>query len=358
MILANVLYVSVSGPLIDVEDSEHVECLTTPMKTPDRPQKKFVTTKKKNPLGETNTNVTPITPFARPVARLKIFSSGEENTPPFSPPKTKTRRKALPKSVKETPSILKTPTYSSPKTKLKRKSLPKFVIKTPSNQNPSKTSQKPFTIYSDEAFSAPNTITSKSKPTERKQPKAKKTVTQSKVESKKSTKETLSPSINSILGKKPDVNVKTEIIPVDDDIIRKSKRTNTLAWKTYGKSKIPLKKECHQTGEISQGKEENKKRGEDVFLLDKMQMAISNVEESAQSKNASSTKFSSSLSLPKKPSLADLCSSFSELNTKDNKGSCKISDSKDDCDLVEGTPPDPPKKTFTLRSKKARSNKV
>lgn len=342
------LYVLVSGSLIDVEDSEHVECLTTPMKTPDRPLKKFVTTKKNNPLGETNTNVTPITPFARPVARLKIFSSGEENTPPFSSPKTKTRRKALPKSVKETLSILKTPTYSSPKTR------PKFVIKIPSNQKPSKTSQNPFTIYNDEEFSAPNTITSKSKPSERTQPKAKKTVTQSKVESKKSTKETLSPSVNSILGKKPDEKVKTETIPVDDEIIRKSKRTNTLAWKTYGKSKIPLKKEC-QTGEISQGKEENKKRG-DVFLLDKMQMAISNVEESAQSKNASSTKFSSSL--PKKPSLADLCSSFSELNTKDNKGSCKISDSKDDCDLVEGTPPDPPKKTFTLRSKKARSNKV
>lgn len=340
------LYVLVSGSLIVVKDSEHVECLTTPMKTPDRPLKKFVTTKKKNPLGETNTNVTPITPFARPVARLKIFSSGEENTPPFSPPKTKTRRKALPKSVKETPSILKTPTYSSSKT------IPKFVLKTPSNQKPSKTSQKPFNIYNDEEFSAPNTITSKSKPIERN-----KTVTQSKVESKKSTKETFSPSVNSILGKKPDVKVKTETIPVDDEIIRKSKRTNTLAWKTYGKSKIPLKKEC-QTGEISQGKEENKKRGEDVFLLDKMQMAISNVEESAQSKNASSTKFSSSLSLPKKPSLADLCSSFSELNTKDNKGSCKISDSKDDCDLVEGTPPDPPKKTFTLRSKKARSNKV
>lgn len=345
------LYVLVSGSLIDVEDSEHVECLTTPMKTPDRPLKKFVTTKKKNPLGETNTNVTPITPFARPVARLKIFSSGEENTPPFSSPKTKTRRKALPKSVKETPSILKTPTYSSPK------AIPTFVIKIPSNQKPSKTSQNPFTIYNDEEFSAPNTITSKSKPSERTQPKAKKTVTQSKVESKKSTKETLSPSVNSILGKKPDVKVKTETIPVDDEIIRKSKRTNTLAWKTYGKSKIPLKKEC-QTGEISQGKEENKKRGEDVFLLDKMQMAISNVEESAQSKNASVTKFSSSLSLPKKPSLADLCSSFSELDTKDNKGSCKISDSKDDCDLVEGTPPDPPKKTFTLRSKKARSNKV
>lgn len=351
------LYALVSGPLIVVEDSEHVECLTTPMKTPDRPLKKFVTTKKKNPLGETNINVTPITPFARPVARLKIFSSGEENTPPFSPPKTKTRRKALPKSVKETSPILKTPTYSSPKTKLKRKSFPKFVIQTPSYQKPSKTSQKPFTIYNDEEFSAPYTITSKSKPTERKQPKAKKTVTQSKVESKKSTKETLSPSVNSILGKKPDVKVKTEIIPVDDEIIRKSKRTNTLARKTYGKSKIPLKKEC-QIGEISQVKEENKKRGEDVFLLDKMQLAISNVEESAQSKNANSTKFSSSLSLPKKPSLADLCSSFSELDTKDNKGSFKISDSKDDCDLVEGTPPDPPKKTFTLRSKKARSNKV
>lgn len=345
------MYVLVSGSLLVVEDSEHVECLTTPMKTPDRPLKKFVTIKKKNPLGETNTNATPITPFARPVARLKIFSSGEENTPPFSPPKTKTRRKALPKSVKETPSILKTPTYSSPKT------IPKFVLKTPSNKKPSKTSQKPFTIYNDEEFSAPNTITSKSKPTERKQPKAMKTVTQSKVKSKKSTMETLSPSVNSILGKKPDVKVKTETIPVDDEIIRKSKRKNTLAWKTYGKSKIPLKKEC-QTGEISQGKEENKKREEDVFLLDKMQIAISNVEESAQSKNASSTKFSSSLSLPKKPSLADLCSSFSELNTKDNKGSCKISDSKDDCDLVEGTPPDPPKKTFTLRSKKARSNKV
>lgn len=351
------LYVLVSGSLIVVEDSEaKADCQTTPMKTPDRPLKKFVTTKKKNPLSETNTNVTPITPFARPVARLKIFSSGDENTPPISPAKTKQRRRAIPKSVKETPSIPKTPPFSSPKTKQKRKALPKFVIETPSIRKPTKSSQKPFTVYNDDEFSAPYSVTPTSKPTARKQQKAKKTESQSKVESEKSTKKTLSPSVSSISDVKPDVKLETEVIPVDD-IIRKSKRTNTTAWKTYGKSKIPLKKEC-QTVEIPQGKEDNKKGRKNVFLLDQMQMAISNVEESAHSKNESSSKFSSSLSLPKKPSLADLCSSFSELNTKDSKDSCKISDSKDDCDLVEGTPPDPPKKKLALRSKKARSNKV
>lgn len=355
------LFVLVSGSLIVVEDSEaKADCQTTPMKTPDRPLKKFVTTKKKNPLSETNTNVTPITPFARPVARLKIFSSGDENTPPISPAKTKQKRRAIPKSVKETPSIPKTPPLSSPITKQKRKALPNFVIETPSIRKPTKSSQKPFTVYNDdELLSAPYSAIPTSKPTARKQQKAKKTETQSKVESEKSTKKTLSPSVSSISDEKPDVKLETEVIPVDDDIIRKSKRTNTTAWKTYGKSKIPLKKEC-QTVEIPQGKEENKKGRKNVFLLDQMQMAISNVEESAHSKNKSSTNFSSSLSLPKKPSLADLCSSFSELNTKDSKDSCKIkvSDSKDDCDLVEGTPPDPPKKIFALRSKKARSNKV
>lgn len=313
-------FLLVLGPKVVIEAQK-----STPPKI-QTPKSLKIAASEDSPLATKDTNIKPITPFLRPVRRLRMPSSGEENTP-----------------------------VATAKQKRKTKVLPKFPNETP--QNKSKlynSSGTPFVIVDDNGLAvgvSGNKSVSRSR---------KKTTDRScgflpepKITYKKKLFSThTSISNKSVLSNEPEEPIMT----------RKIIQTGV---KTYGKEKLNSKKGSSPltspfaNSDLITDEATKVVTWNDVFSFDQLKDSLteivcrkSNLQKGNQSVNSSplekqSTGFSSQKSFVRSdPS-----------KSRDTMDSKRVSIDSN-CEYVEGTPPEFPKPSVSLIPKRVtRSSK-
>uniref|UniRef100_A0A1B6LD07 Separase n=1 Tax=Graphocephala atropunctata TaxID=36148 RepID=A0A1B6LD07_9HEMI len=271
----------------------------------------------KSPLAVVNDNITPITPFARPVKPFKLPSSGDENTPPISVPKSRRKLKQLPKFITETPQ-------------------PIHAI------SGTKASRTPFVIVDDDG-KAVGISGKKTRP---------KTI--QKIQTEVVNKAVEAPKKKLFNSVTESSHLKSEFaIPLDseDCIVRKS--NCKIGLKTYGKSKVPCKvgsKLVSLSGNKSTYSREDQNVNGGAFHFNEMTNAIESLKDSIVTDFVEGTppkKFTPTR-LPQPARSSKFCGQVLLSQTENSKNrslsaiSKKAKEAKDDsdCDIVEGTPPE------------------
>lgn len=287
-----------------------------------------------SPLATINNNIKPVTPFLRPVRPLRIPSSGEENTPVAV---TKQKR------------ITKLP--------------PKFSNETPqSNCKFLSSSKKPFVIFDDSGMAVGVSDSKTSTHSSRKLTDMKGRLQEPKnISKKKLFPSGISVSISSQTSKSNSSNV------IDEPLITRQARNSVV--KTYRNLKLASRKadlQQNNKSEISKETIDESKlnwSGE-VFSFDQIKNSLNEIGncKSKPIEEKELNSFSSSLPIKKQNTLnfSDQLSSMKGDSSKSRelKSSTKVSIDSN-CDYIEGTPPESPKRSVTLIPKRVtRSRKL
>lgn len=309
-------FLLVLGPKMVIEDQKS----TSPkIQTPKSLKN---TALEDSPLATKDTNIKPVTPFLRPVRRLRMPSSGEENTP-----------------------------VATSKQKRKTKLLPKFPNETPKNTSKLyNSSGTPFVIVDDNGMAVGVSGTKSVSRSRKKTTDVSGFLLEPKITYKKKLFSShTSKSNKSVLINEP-----------EEPII-----TRKTGVKTYGKQKLNSKKDSSPLTSPFENSERvideatKVDSNGDVFSFDQLKKDLTEVLNHFQEGNQSvnmlfcpplekqSTGFSSQKSLVKSdPS-----------KSRDMMDSKRVSIDSN-CEDVEGTPPEFPKPSVSLIPKRVtRSNK-